>query len=142
MRFQRSFPACGYVFKVITLVWVNQRNCFENAIAWKRVSQRSLNKLIFAIKNEPSFYTVFLFPLHPFCHPSFNSFVGPIKLYVSGALKLGVSNLNRGKWIILYNWRMIPMSERKCIQYTVYWISKLKSHFRLKMTLFLSLFWL
>jgi len=83
MRFQRSFPACGYVFKVITLVWVNQRNCFENAIVWKRVSQRSLNKLIFAIKNEPSFYTVFLFPLHPFCHPSFNSFVGPMKLFIS-----------------------------------------------------------
>jgi len=30
-RFQRSFTTCSYVFKVITLVWANQRNFFGNA---------------------------------------------------------------------------------------------------------------
>jgi len=30
-RFQRAFTACVCVFKVITLVWANQRNYFENA---------------------------------------------------------------------------------------------------------------
>jgi len=29
-RFQRAFAACGCVFKVITLVWANQGNYFEN----------------------------------------------------------------------------------------------------------------
>jgi len=30
-RFQRAFTACSCVFKVIALVWANQRNFFENA---------------------------------------------------------------------------------------------------------------
>ncbi len=29
-RFQRAFTACSCNFKVITLVWANQRNFFEN----------------------------------------------------------------------------------------------------------------
>jgi len=29
-RFQNAFTACSCVFKVITLVWANQRNFFEN----------------------------------------------------------------------------------------------------------------
>jgi len=32
-RFQRAFIACSCVFKVITLVWDNQGNFFENATA-------------------------------------------------------------------------------------------------------------
>jgi len=34
--FQHAFTARGYVFKVITLVWTNQRNYFENATAYSR----------------------------------------------------------------------------------------------------------
>ncbi len=30
-RFQRAFTACSCVLKVITLVWANPRNYFENA---------------------------------------------------------------------------------------------------------------
>jgi len=30
-RFQRAFTACSCIFKVITLVWANQHNLFENA---------------------------------------------------------------------------------------------------------------
>jgi len=41
-RFKHAFTACTCVFKEITLVWVNQRNFFENANACvKRSSQRS-----------------------------------------------------------------------------------------------------
>jgi len=32
-RFTHGFTACGCVFQVIILVWVNQRNFFENATA-------------------------------------------------------------------------------------------------------------
>jgi len=28
-RFQHAFTACSCIFKVITLVWANQRNYFE-----------------------------------------------------------------------------------------------------------------
>ncbi len=46
-RFQHAFTACSCVFKVLTLVWANQRNFFENAqlhsinARWKRLSQLS-----------------------------------------------------------------------------------------------------
>ncbi len=35
-RFQRAFTACVCFFKVITLVWANQRNYFENVTAWTK----------------------------------------------------------------------------------------------------------
>ncbi len=44
-RFQRAFNACSCAFKVITLVWDNQGNYFENA-RWKRLSQRSFRMVI------------------------------------------------------------------------------------------------
>jgi len=66
-RFQRAFTACSCVFKVITFVWANQGNYFENATwfeptkvislktqlhavnaRWKRLSQRSFKaRLVF-----------------------------------------------------------------------------------------------
>jgi len=36
IRFQRAFTACSCVFKVISLVWDNQDNYFENSIAWSK----------------------------------------------------------------------------------------------------------
>jgi len=53
-RFQREFTECCWVFKVITLVWANQGNYFENANArWKRLSQLSL-KVVFQKCKIPS----------------------------------------------------------------------------------------
>jgi len=45
--FTYAFTACSCVFKVITLVEVNQGNYFENAFV-KRSSQRSFNTVLFA----------------------------------------------------------------------------------------------
>jgi len=42
-RFQHAFPECSCVFKVITLVWSNQRNFFENAIT---CSKRTLKTTV------------------------------------------------------------------------------------------------
>jgi len=42
-RFQRAFTAYSCVFKVITLVWANQRHYFENAIA---CSKRTLKTAV------------------------------------------------------------------------------------------------
>ncbi len=42
---KRSFTACCYVFKGITLVSSNQSKYFENA-GWKLVSQRIFNNLL------------------------------------------------------------------------------------------------
>jgi len=35
-RFQRAFIACCCIFKVITLVWANQDNFFENANTYSK----------------------------------------------------------------------------------------------------------
>jgi len=43
IRFQRAFTACSCVFKVITLIWANQRNYFENATA---CSKRTLKTTV------------------------------------------------------------------------------------------------
>jgi len=42
-RFTHAFTACGRVFKVITLVWANQGNFFENATA---CSKRTLKTTV------------------------------------------------------------------------------------------------
>jgi len=42
-RFQRAFTPCSCVFKVITLVWANQGNYFENATA---CSKRTLKTTV------------------------------------------------------------------------------------------------
>jgi len=41
-RFQRAFTACSCVFKVITLIWVNQRNFFENTTACSKRMRKTL----------------------------------------------------------------------------------------------------
>jgi hypothetical protein len=41
-RFQRAFTACSCVLKVITLVWANQRNHFENATACSKRMRKTL----------------------------------------------------------------------------------------------------
>jgi len=41
-RFQRAFTACSCVFKVITLVWVNQRNFFKNATTCSKRIRKTL----------------------------------------------------------------------------------------------------
>jgi len=41
-RFQRAFTAGSCVFKVITLVWANQRNFFENATTWSKRMHKTL----------------------------------------------------------------------------------------------------
>jgi len=41
-RFQRAFTSCSCVFKVIALVWANQRNFFENATACSKRIRKTL----------------------------------------------------------------------------------------------------
>ncbi len=41
-RFQRAFTACSCVFKVIALVWANQRNFFENATTCSKRMRKTL----------------------------------------------------------------------------------------------------
>ncbi len=41
-RFQRAFTACVFVFEVITLVWANQGNFFENATACSKRMRKTL----------------------------------------------------------------------------------------------------
>jgi len=41
-RFQHAFTACSCVFKVITLVWANQRNFFENAFTCSKRMRKTL----------------------------------------------------------------------------------------------------
>jgi len=41
-RFQRAFTACSCVFKLITLVWANQRNFFENATTCSKRMRKTL----------------------------------------------------------------------------------------------------
>ncbi len=41
-RFQRAFTACVFVFEVITLVWTNQGNFFENATACSNRMRKTL----------------------------------------------------------------------------------------------------
>jgi len=41
-RFQHAFAACSCVFKVITLVWANQRNYFENATTCSKRMRKTL----------------------------------------------------------------------------------------------------
>ncbi len=43
-RFQHAFTACSCVFKVITMVWANQRNSFENTTA--ACSKRTLKTTV------------------------------------------------------------------------------------------------
>ncbi len=52
-RFQRAFTAYISVFKVITVVYSNQRNYFENATA---CSKRTLNKMTVATQLKCSSY--------------------------------------------------------------------------------------
>ncbi len=53
-RFPRAFTACGCVFKVITLVGLNQGNFFENAIA---CSKRKLKTTVATqLSEENKFY--------------------------------------------------------------------------------------
>jgi len=54
-RFQRAFTACSCVFKVIALVWANQRNFFENAtrkIRTKGVWRNGCQPLYFSVLRE------------------------------------------------------------------------------------------
>jgi len=44
-RFQSAFTACSCVFKVITLVWANQRNFFENATTCSKRMRKTLNAM-------------------------------------------------------------------------------------------------
>ncbi len=41
-RFTHAFTACSCVFKVITLVWANQRDFFENATACSKRMRKTL----------------------------------------------------------------------------------------------------
>ncbi len=41
-RFQRAFTACSCVFKVITLVWANQRKFIENATTCSKRMRKTL----------------------------------------------------------------------------------------------------
>ncbi len=41
-RFQQAITACSCVFKVITLVWANQRNFFENATTCSKRMRKTL----------------------------------------------------------------------------------------------------
>ncbi len=41
-RFQRAFTACVFVLKVITLIWANQGNFFENATACSKRMRKTL----------------------------------------------------------------------------------------------------
>ncbi len=40
-RFQRAFTSFGWVFKVITLIWVNPHNYFENATACSKCTLKT-----------------------------------------------------------------------------------------------------
>jgi len=42
IRFQRAFTACSCIFKVIALVWANQRNFFENATTCSKRMRKTL----------------------------------------------------------------------------------------------------
>ena len=57
-RFQRAFTVCCCVFKVITLVWANQGNFFENANAY---SKRTLKATVATHLNKWTTPVDFLF---------------------------------------------------------------------------------
>jgi len=59
-RFQRAFTACVCVFKVITLVWANKSNYFENANACSKRTLKTtvstqLNQAFFSVSNLDPF---------------------------------------------------------------------------------------
>jgi len=54
-RFQRAFTAYSCVFKVITLVWSNQRNFFENATT----CSKRMRKTLVATQLKGTFRTFF-----------------------------------------------------------------------------------
>jgi len=65
-RFKHAFTACSCVFKVITMVWVNQRNFFEIATA----SSKSMRKTLVAtqLKHQKFILSVyFLFVMVCMC---------------------------------------------------------------------------
>jgi len=63
-RFTHAFTECGSVFKVITLVWVNQRNLNENVTACSKRMRKTLVatqlKTLASFVNQITFF--FLYP--------------------------------------------------------------------------------
>ncbi len=71
-RFQHAFTACSCVFKVITLVWANQRNFFKNATTCSKRMRKTLvaTQLQMTILEWKCYYQQSFLPPHfflPFC---------------------------------------------------------------------------